>query len=145
MSTTGRITKVILAYKTACISLLFSNLMSTNVKKIGVSTSLTSQQLGLTCASRVFSSLAMSRILFFILLLPLSNQHLIPSLCLSVLWISITNALQNYLELMQILIQIARFGNKVIMQKSKESKVLGPLRKSLLVNIGHFAIKVHQK
>jgi hypothetical protein len=51
----------------------------------GVSTSLTSQQLGLTCASRVFSSLAMSHILFFVLLLSLSNRHLILLLCLSVL------------------------------------------------------------
>jgi hypothetical protein len=51
----------------------------------GVSTSLTSQQLGLTCASRVFSSLAMSHILFFVLLLPLRNQKLIQLLCLSVL------------------------------------------------------------
>jgi hypothetical protein len=42
------ITKVILAYRMACIG-LFSNLMLTNIKKIGVSTSLTSQQLGLTC------------------------------------------------------------------------------------------------
>ncbi len=93
-STTERITKVIYAYKMACIG-LFSNLMSRNVKKIGVSTSLTSQQLELTCVSRVFSSLAMSNILFFVLPLPLSNRHLIPSLRLSVLWISIANTLQH--------------------------------------------------
>ncbi len=139
-STMEHITKVVLAYKTGCIGSC-SNLMSANVKKIGVSTSLISQQLGLTCASRVFSSLAMSHILFFVLLLPLSNWHLIPSLCLSVQWISNANALQHYLGLLQILIQIARFGYKVIMRKSKESIVLGPIRKSLLVNIQPFPKK----
>jgi hypothetical protein len=31
------------------------------------------------------------------------------------------------------------------MRKSKESKVVGPLRKSLLMNIGHFAKMVREK
>jgi hypothetical protein len=83
-NTMGNITKVTSASRKVSIG-LFSNLMSTSVKNIGMAPSPTSPRLGLICASREFSSLNMSHIPVFGPLIPLSNQHLIPLPCSSVL------------------------------------------------------------
>ena len=139
MSMMDNITRVSLVSRMRCIS-LFTNLMSTNVKWIGVLLSSIFRQLG-----RVFSSLAMSHTFSFVLLLLLSNQHLIPLPHLSALWISIRIALQHCFGLSQILILIGRFGYRVIMRRIEGLKVWGPLWKSPLANIRLFVEKVCQK